>query len=78
MRRGDVAVRKAWAIDTTSKDRHGLIGTFWFAEDDPPHRAGLRLAMFETRAQAKAHLASVRRSFIHARVVRVTLEVRIT
>ena len=50
----------AWAIDTRSHEGHGFIGYGWFGWQNHPHTAGCPIALFRTRAIARAHLGSVK------------------
>ncbi len=71
----------AWAIDTQSKEGHGLIGRYWWFNHNapviPPQFEGCKTAIFKTRELARENLDSVRETFQNARVVKakVTIEV---
>lgn len=78
-----VQTRKAWAIDTRASDGHGFIGIGWFGwpQDKEEHLWGCRIALFETRRQARQawrgkEAGSWYKAFPRARVVRVEVSVR--
>jgi len=69
-----------WAIGTgEEKDRY--LGGLWFSREDPTHHQGFRIAVFETRTQARAALAVVKGpadcgKFPKARIVRVRVTLK--
>lgn len=72
---------RAWAIDCNSKEGHGFIGRYWMFDNNiqmlPVHLRGCRIALFETRREARQRLPQVRRySFPRAKVVRVQVQVQ--
>ena len=64
-----------WAIDANSDEGHGLLGRFWWREKIPYHMMGHRIAMFPTRAWARAALKDVKPSFPKAKVVPVIIRI---
>ena len=71
----------AWAIDTCSKEGHGLIGVlglrlnFRQLSDLPPWQDGCRIALWRTRKEATASLPCVRKAFPRAKVLRVAVTI---
>lgn len=69
----------AWAIDSRSKEGHGLIGRYWRFNNKapviPPHMEGCKLAIFRTRKIARENLPSVKWAFPKARVVQVSVTI---
>ena len=80
----DEAPQFAWAIHTRSGSAHGFFGRFWPFPDEAVHlsseREVLRVRLFETRREARAHLkaerAQVYQPFPNAVVVRVRVDVK--
>jgi hypothetical protein len=72
-------VFQAWAIDTQSKEGHGLIGRYWWFDEKsrniPEHMEGCRFALFKTRDAARKNLARVKRAFPSSKVVHVTVSI---
>lgn len=67
-----------WAIDTGEV---GFIGRFWrfgsnLHPDIPTHLLGCRIALFETRKEARRGLPFVKTSWPNAKVVRVTVTIK--
>ena len=66
-----------WAIDTCSKEGHGLIGRYWWFGDKPPripkHMEGHRTALFCTRREAREALPETRRAFPKSKVVKANV-----
>jgi len=75
----------AWAIDTRSKEGHGLLGKFWWFNGKSwnitPHMTGYRAAVFPTRAEARKALKAIKResyqAFPDACVVHVKVDVSV-
>jgi hypothetical protein len=71
----------AWAIDTNSKERHGLIGQWWWFTERHPnipiHMQGTEIALFPTRKEARCGLPAVKRAFPKARVVKVFVTIKV-
>lgn len=66
-------VSGAWAIDTRSKEYHGLVGYGYWKWERPDHLSGYRTATFSTREAARKDLPRIRESFPKAKVIRVTV-----
>ncbi len=67
-----------WAINSRSKEGHGLIGRYWFLgrrETLPVFLEGHKIALFKTRQVARDNLFYVRSAFPKARVERVTIAI---
>lgn len=82
MRTGERLVneRHAWGILlNASRDMNvGLVGTFWFTHSLPSAAKGQTIALFETRAEARANLPRVKGPVLaggypDAKVVPVTI-----
>ena len=67
---------RAWAIDTKSKEGHGLIGRYYWGSPMPPHMEGCSIALFKTKRIAEQHLPEVRQTFEKAQVIRVALIIK--
>ena len=68
-----------WAIDTRSKEGHGLIGRFWWFGGPvliPKHLEGHRKALFCTRKEAREALPKTRRSFPKSKVIKVNVVIK--
>ena len=65
----------AWAIYTYSDEGHGYLGRYWFGNSLPRHLEGCRIALFKTRAIARAELPGVKQSWPKARVVGVRVSI---
>lgn len=69
-----------WAIDTCSREGHGLIGRYWWFEGEPTHipkhMEGHRSALFCTRREAREALPKTRSSFPKSKVVKVNVRLR--
>lgn len=70
-----------WAIDTRSKEGHGLIGRYWWFYDFPTHipqhMEGHHTALFCTRREAREALPKTRRAFPKSKVVKATVRISI-
>ncbi len=69
----------AWAIDSRSEEEYGLIRYWWFNHkaEIPSHLEGCKFALFKSRALARKNLASVKRCWENARVVKVKVTVEV-
>ena len=72
---------RGWAINTRSEEGHGLIGRYWWFDNQPPkipvHLHGHITALFKTRRKAREYLYKVRGVFPKARVEHVTVDISI-
>ena len=54
----------AWAVDSRSKEGHGLLGRYWRFDnshrDIPPHLEGCIVALYKTRELAREAAKSIR------------------
>lgn len=75
---------RGWGIETRDVETPGLLGPFWFVKLSPqpmwlPKDHG-HLVLWHTRLEAESALRSdpiIRRSFPHARVVRVEVVINV-
>jgi hypothetical protein len=68
----------AWAIDTRSKEGHGLIGRYFFMEQPRPSQEGLQPSLFKTRDVARTYLRRLQygyNPFPKARVIKVLVNI---
>ena len=49
----------AWAVDSRSKEGHGLLGRYFFSHCIPPSAEGCLIALFPTRRQARQAIKDV-------------------
>jgi hypothetical protein len=74
--------RKTWAIDTNSKEGHGLLGIYAFAwnQSIPDCCKGYRIATFETRSIARSALKNMKCkdyiAFPKAKIVRLIISTK--
>jgi len=72
---------KAWAIDTRSKEGHGLLGVYFmnYTLRLEPYQQGNTIALFKTRKQAREWLRGEKKkkyqAFPKMCVVRVTVKI---
>ncbi len=84
---GLTKISGAWAIDTKSKEGHGIIGKLWPFKVDrgvslPVHAEGCPTALFKTRAVARdavkeLHDKTKYQPFPNAQVVRVKVTIEV-
>jgi hypothetical protein len=70
---------QAWAIDTQSGEGHGLIGRYWWFDENsrniPKHMEGCRFALFKTRKDAREALPKVKRAFPKSKIKHVNVRI---
>jgi len=68
-----------WAIDTQSKEGHGLIGRYWWFDEEytpiPAHMEGHPIALFCTRRAARNVLSKTRGTFPRSKVIKVRITI---